>query len=210
MTPHKDLQRQINDLRGNDPNLRNQVLRQLYENPMVAAKVKQWIQQYAAGKLDPADVIQEAVMVLYRDVSSGKFRGEAKLTTYLLRVCQLNISNGSRRKEVLKTNSLDTPESGDRLLKGEVQTTTVEQEEDDERLALRNRMLRKVLAQLTDNCQSALALYYTKNKSTKEIADIKQYAGPNQAKNLLHRCRERLRKLIGDDPNLSNFLKMNR
>jgi RNA polymerase sigma factor (sigma-70 family) len=208
--PDDDLQRQINDLRGNDPNRRGKVLRQLYESPMVASKVKRWIQQYAAGKLDPADVIQESIMILYRDVSNDKFRGEAKLTTYLLRICQLNISNSRRTKEVKRTNSLDTPENNDHLLKGELQTTSIEQEEEDNRLALRNQLLRNVLAQLTQNCQSALALYYTKNKSTKEIADIKEYAGPNQAKNLLHRCRERLRKLIGNDPDLSNFLKTNR
>jgi len=210
MSSDEDLQRQISDLRGNDSRRRDQVLRQLYESPMVAAKVDQWIQQYAKGKLAVADVIQDSVMITYRHVRDGKFRGESKLTTYLLKICQNVIRNGGRLKSLRVTDSLDHPAAPDISLTKDSATTELEKDEASKRLELRNRLLRKVLAKLTDNCRSALALYYTENKSTREIAEIKNQSGPDQAKKLLHRCRKRLRQLIAEDPDLNNFLKTNR
>lgn len=210
MIPNNDLQRQIADLQSGDPKRRDKVLKALYESPMVAAKAKAWNQQYADGKLDVPDILQESILLFFEKVRSGEFRGDSKLTTYLLKICQNKIRNAGRSKRVRQTDSIDAPESTTLPLGAELLSTTIEEEEAAQQIAHRNKLLRSVLAKLTENCQSAIALYYSQNKSTQQVAEIKQLANPRQAKKLIHRCRERLRQLIGENTDLNNYLKMNR
>ena len=187
-----------------DPIVRNRALKSLYMSPAVNGKIKAWAKQYNVRDKEADDVLQEGIIKLDQLVRDGRFRGESKVETFLLGICLNIIRDASKKvqriefKADLTDADMHTPEDlADNL--SFVSVGDVQQNQDN--------ALAKAMSQLTEICREALSLYYIKEKSMAEVAQERGLANPNQAKKTMHRCREQLRTIILNDPNLSTALK---
>lgn len=189
-------------LQGSDLKQRNAALKQLYLNPVVNAKVREWVKSYALRDKEPDDVLQEAIILLDDLVRNGRFRGESKVETFLLGICKNLIRDGSKKvdriffkDEVTDNDFRDEDAVADSLIAAELSALELQ----------RDAHLMEAMRQLSTVCQEALRLYYLENKSMRELADARGLANPEQAKKNVHRCRESLREIITGNPFFKNF-----
>jgi len=203
MDPDK-LQRQLSDLRSGDLRKRDRVMKELYQNPTLFASVQGWLSQYGAqGKSMPEDIIQEGMMRLYRKVRDDEFAEQSSLSTFLHGICRNLIRNLGRK---VSPDRLDD-ESNFHHLPSDDSPLDELPEENQAALSLRNRLLREILAKLSDNCRSAITMQFWEDKKPKEIALAKGLKNPKQAKKLTFRCRKQLRELINQQPKLRAYFK---
>ena len=183
---------------------RNAVFRNLYLNPMINAKVKSWAKTYNLTQSDPDDILQEAIVLLDEKVRSGAFRGNSKVTTFLLGICHNMIRDRVKRvnRVVLKGEFLDA----EQLTEAEF-FDHMELSEETEWERQRDQTLRKLLQDLDDKCREALKNYYFLRMTMGQIAEKRGLKNAVQAKKAVHRCRQKLRKLIETNPDLTRKLK---
>ena len=72
--------------------------------------------------------------------------------------------------------------------------------------AERRVILQQLLAQVGERCQKLLGLFQL-NHSMREIRDILGYASDQVAANEVHACREKLKKIIHQQPENREVLK---
>ena len=112
------------------------------------------------------------------------------------------MSNRRSADNVLLVNDFTIIETSD-----EDAILSIELEEKNDMEIKRNEILKQLIQLTGDKCQKALHLYYFLQYNMKKVAESRGLSGPHQAKKAMARCREKLRKLIAENPNLQNFLK---
>lgn len=196
----------LSAIKGNDPRSRNLALKQLYMDPAVNAKARDYITTYGADKLEVDDVIQEAIILLDDAIRNDKFHGKSKVRTFLIGVCKNLIRNKGRKIEriTFSVEPHQVPESDDEEKSPEDQVIMHEYDEATEK---RNKVLHELLGALSDGCKQLLTLYYFMQQSLTQVADQVGLKNAHQAKKKAHRCRKKLQSLILEDPQLAHLFK---
>lgn len=137
---------------------------------------------------DADDVMQEAMVALWLNVSTGKYTldGNSKLSTYLYSICRnlwLKRLRAAGRTVALESNP--EPVAPD---------PPVYIDEQEHRI---NR-LREHFRLLGDKCRRILSLFYYEKSAMKEIARELGYT-ESTAKNEKYRCMQRLRQMYDED-----------
>lgn len=192
----------IADIGSNDVAARNNALKILYLDQVANATIARMIADYNS-RLDADDVLQDAVILLDEMIRSGRFRGESKLSSFLIGIAKNIIRNGMRnadkvvyKEEVSENNSESESSPEDFLL-------VQERGENEQK---RDQLLRDALGELTARCQDVLHLYYFKSYSMAQIAEERKLSSAAQAKKDAYDCRQMLKTLVASRPALSNFL----
>lgn len=195
----------IEFIKGDDPKRRNLALKQLYMDQVVTLKIKELIQIYGSKGHEADDVLQEGIILMDELVRSGKFQTQSKVRTFLIGVCKNLIRNKAR-----KVNRIVFKEEVKDYERGEAEVSPEDlillEEYTDEQVS-RDDLLKELLQNLTSNCQEVLRLYYYKSKNMSQVAEERGLKNANQAKKAASRCRQQLRKLITQQPELETFLK---
>ena len=184
--------------------IRNQALKYLYTNPVINAKVRSWAKQYNLTICEPDDILQEAIILMDEKIRKGSFEGKSKVETFLLGIC-FNMIRDQKKKVNrvdLKGEFYDSEQMPNDLQYDFV--AVQEQSEDD---IAKEQLLMQAFQGLDPKCQEALRDYYFKNLSMAKIAEKRSYSSTQIAKTAVHRCREKLRKLIMNNPILSKKVK---
>ncbi len=136
---------------------------------------------------DADDVFQEALIILWERVRSGKYEHTAALGTFLYATARnlwLRRLALARRERPLDANSdctsSDDPSPLEDLVANE--TTTA---------------VRDALDKLGEPCRSLLVLFYWEEASMDEIARQLGMANAATAKSKKYQCKEQLKRLIG-------------
>ena len=124
------------------------------------------------------DVYQEALIVFWQKVASGKLVLTSKISTYLYSIC-LN----QWRKELDRKSRLSREEKD-----GEQFQTHEEQQSYE--IVLEN------IKELGDPCKSILMFYYFDGMSMSDIAERMNFANTDTAKTKKYKCKKRLDALI--------------
>jgi RNA polymerase sigma-70 factor (ECF subfamily) len=137
---------------------------------------------------DACDVFQNAVVIFYQNVKSGKVtRLTSSVKTYLFGI-GLNKGREWRRKE----SRISGEEPSPVLLESMMDNYEASEKEAlEEQLNLMYRALRK----MGDPCKSILELYYFQKLSMEEIASLNGYSGGDSVKTQKYKCIARLRKI---------------
>jgi RNA polymerase sigma-70 factor (ECF subfamily) len=148
------------------------------------------------NRQDAEDVAQEVFFQVYK--SARKFRGEAKISTWLYRIAvnrSLNFIRDNKRFGWLKSLSS--------LLEGERQEVADVPASDSDRpdIALekkeRNVIVQKAIDSLPENQRTAFVLHKYEGLSYQEIAKISKYS-LSSVESLIHRAKLNLqKKLLG-------------
>lgn len=171
----------IDGLRKRDHN----VMRTMYEYyfPMI----EDLVCRNGGNREDAADVFQEGMVVTYEKVCSAKFVWSSTLKTYLFAVCRNKWLMELRRRRSKGTDVLSDVTIAD---EGSIEKDVLRSE--------RNALMRKHFANLGENCQKVMTLFF-KKFSLREIA-LKMGFSEAYAKKRKFVCQQKLIALIADDP----------
>lgn len=135
---------------------------------------------------DAKDIFQEAMIVLYEKVRSGRFELNCQLKTYLYSV--------SKRLWLKKLSTNNRFVSTGVELE---QSFSVEEEvEAHERRDAEFDMMEKAIASLGEPCKSLLEAYYLNKQNMQVIAAAFGYTNADNAKNQKYKCLVRLKKIF--------------
>ncbi|HXG38143.1 MAG TPA: sigma-70 family RNA polymerase sigma factor [Bacteroidota bacterium] len=135
---------------------------------------------------DADDLLQEALVVLWERVRSGRFEQRAQLSTFLYAtVKNLWFRRLARKKREIATE-LDPEQTWDG------QQSALEDLVDDEAAARVQRALRVI----GEPCRSLLLLFYWEERSMEEIAAALGFANADTAKAKKYQCKKMLEKLL--------------
>lgn len=142
---------------------------------------------YNNGTVDDArDVFQEAMVVLYEKVKSGRFELSCQLKTYLYSICRrLWLKKLSQQQKFV--TDLDSKESW------------ISVEEDLEQHEQQNQafhLMEKAMSSLGEPCRSLLDAFYLQKKSMVDIAAAFGYTNADNAKTQKYKCLTRLKKIF--------------
>ena len=145
---------------------------------------------------DIEDAIQEAIVVFDKGIRLGNFRGGSSLKTYFISICKGRIS--SNRRSVKRINWTDDHLSMDSV--EEIQPEIIMLSE--EKISI----IRQMIGMLDKTCQEVLQLYKL-NYSNQEIADKVNLGNTNNARQWVHKCKNRLKKIIAQHPNYHSYFE---
>ena len=135
---------------------------------------------------DARDIFQEAMIVLYEQVSSGSFELSCQIKTYLYSVC--------RRLWLKKLHQMQRFNPSFENLE---ETISVEEELDaHEKRNADFIIMENALSKIGEPCKSVLEAFYLQKKSMPEIADFFGYTNADNAKTQKYKCLVRLKKIF--------------
>jgi RNA polymerase sigma-70 factor (ECF subfamily) len=133
-----------------------------------ADTVARWAQQLGGANVDADDVVQEVFLVVSRQL--GRFRGDARFTTWLFEVTRKITANHRRRHRwrFWRSSAEHTQDGADHQA-SQVLTPDAELER---RQAV--AQLYQTLDKMPEKYRTVLVLYEIEGLSTQEIADLRQ------------------------------------
>ncbi|MEM1118962.1 MAG: sigma-70 family RNA polymerase sigma factor [Bacteroidota bacterium] len=174
-----------------------------------------------------ADIRQEALYILLRNIEGRDFKNERHEQTYYINTCRNLIINDYRNKGKVylkkKPNDWDNNNTDDyqneekvylnkrvddwdytnpELITGQWEKQITAEEEKE-----RNTALRRLINQMKDQCRFALVAYYFSKVSQSEIASVIGLANAGSVATKIGKCRKKLHAVIEQSPVLYNLLK---
>lgn len=149
-----------------------------------------WIQNHGGSSSDAADILQEAMVVLYEKSQHEDFRLTCKIGTYLFAIGKhlwyKKLQKQQRQPGILPESAGD--DDTDWAYEEDIKT--------HEERELHYEQLNNALEQIGEPCRSLLKAFYHKDKSMQEIAQEFGYTNPDNAKTQKYKCLNRLRKIF--------------
>ena len=175
---------------------RNSAIQAIYQDRSFRQKVISYIKNNSGNQADGEDAFHEGLIVLDRNIRSGKFRGESSLKVYLFSICKFVWMNQIRKK-----SKVDYTEDNSRL--DEVDRNSPEMTFMKEEKKV---LLRKIVAKLGPKCQRILELWKL-SYSMQEIAKEMGYSSAAMARKHKHKCHKSLVKMLNEHPKLMEMIK---
>ncbi len=144
---------------------------------------------------DAEDVFQDVLVAFYRNVRTGKFRGDSAIKTYLYSMVRNQWL--VRLKKNQRNVNMENPEHADKTM------YVVQSSYKTEDLA---NEVNKLLSEVSDRCRELLKLYYFDNLSMSELAERAGFDNENSAKTQKYKCMQRLIKIMADRSDLKKML----
>ncbi|QCX38345.1 sigma-70 family RNA polymerase sigma factor [Aureibaculum algae] len=148
--------------------------------------VKGWVNNNNGNDDDAFDIFQEAMMVFYKNLISGKYESSSKISTYLFGICKRQWLNQlNRRLKYEKPSDIitSTEDKGDDGFEIEF---TIGRE------SLKN-YINKALDKLGEPCKELLEKSIFLKLRMKELAEMFDYSSAHSARQQKLRCIKRLR-----------------
>lgn len=164
----------------NDRTVFEDMYRRFY--PMARKQIIQW----GGQEEDARDVFQEGVVAMWQNARSGRFQLQsgARLSTYLVRICQHHWYEKSKKASTRREIRTETIE--DRGADPDFLIQWLDQEAQD--------AFEHQFGKLGTRCQELLRRYYYERESLRTIAEWLN-VGEASAKNEKYRCMQRLKKI---------------
>lgn len=171
----------INSIKNGGQKEVNKAISSLYA--LNFSKVERYLLAKGSTKEQIKDIFQEAILVVFRKIRSGDFRGDSAVSTFLFAVCK-NIWF----KEVKRAGRLGSSTSLE-LADNELLDKPAHE--------LNRRIeLVEVIKGLGQECQEILVSYYFKKMSMKELKEQYRVDSIGAMKNRKYRCLKNLITII--------------
>lgn len=160
--------------------------------------ISNWLQPLPP-KLKAIDVFVPKLTDLVLNIMTGKavISPQATIKTLLYSYC------GYGKKNQWRNNSNEN-KLKNKLLPPIKQEETAEEKE--KKAARKKAFLASLISKIGKNCQKSLKEFYFGGKTNKEIAQIMGFKSEQQSRNLLSKCRKKLKKMILEHPNWEDYL----
>ena len=160
--------------------------------------LKSIVMKNSGNEADAEDMVQEAIIAFMNVVRSGKYRGEANVSSFLYTLTKnLWFSELKKRGSMTKRNEVF--ETGRETLEKGVDETLIH----NENLSL----VSTLFAKLGDKCKQILSLFYFEEMSMKDILEHTSYENEQVLRNKKYKCQKELMRMVAEHPTLSVNLK---
>ena len=160
--------------------------------------IRYMVTSNSGNEMDAEDLFQDAMVVLYQNISKQNLNLTSSLNTYLYSICWHLWLQRLNKRDV----------------KFEFKVTTemniIEQEEDFEEILEESdkyRLFQRHFSELSLNDQKVLKLYLSKT-TMKVLANIMGFKSANYAKVRKYVCKEKLKNLIVRDPQFKEYYQL--
>ncbi|MEI6061472.1 MAG: sigma-70 family RNA polymerase sigma factor [Bacteroidota bacterium] len=170
------------------------IIRYVYKEFFPA--IKYFIKNNSGYEEDAEDIFQEALLVILTKIKDDDFELSSSFITYLYSICRNIWLQKLKRKRMTSKNQDELTHFLD--IQDVEKEVFIENEE-------KYQSFIRQFEHLSGDCQKLLKLFLTK-KSSKEIADHMGYKSEFYAKTKKHLCKEALKKLVENDPDLQQFI----
>ncbi|MDP1815440.1 MAG: sigma-70 family RNA polymerase sigma factor [Leadbetterella sp.] len=150
-----------------------------------------FLKQKGASKEEAYDIYQDAVIVLYEKSKVLDFKLTCSFQTYLISICYNKLKTKWGSKENKMTIPIDISIEDSYTDWYDDEETEIKEKLDKIKIALDE------LKRNADNCHERLRLFYYEKLSNSEIAKTLNLKNANVVKNLIGRCKEVLKKMVG-------------
>ncbi len=171
--------RLIERIRANE----RQVLGELYlrfEN-----MISSFVGRQGGSREDAADLLQEVIIVFWKNALDKNFQLQSKLSTYLMAIAR-NKWLAERRKSYHQSR-----------------TQMPEDTEDDQPNALHLLIdaeegihIKQAFKKISEICRELLSLFYFEERSMQDIAQILKFANVDVAKSKKYQCKKALQNIL--------------
>lgn len=169
------------------------LLNQLYAK--YRGKFLNWARRrYQCDEEDAAEVYQKAFVIFYFNIKNGKL---AELTSNL-ETYFFGIGKNVFRERFKDKYRVNTTEIDERFEPKEMDLSIA----DKYSRIHQKTMVHELLGKLGEVCQKVLLLYYFKRFSMESIAENLGYKNELVAKKKKYQCLQKLRNMVGDNPEL--------
>lgn len=175
---------------------RQAAIRFLYNRGNLRHRVIQFVKANSGNEQDGQDMFHEGIIVLDRNLRTGKFRGESSLDGYLYSICRFQWMN-----QIRKNTRVDLQEDNTQL-----DETVTDNPESLSMDAEKKAILERVLTQLGERCQKILSLWKL-NYSMQEIADQLGFSSAAMATKNKYKCHKSLLKFLEEHPRVMAMLQ---
>ena len=173
----------INRIKAND----RSVLGELYVR--FEKLIFGYVTQHGGSDDDAEDMLQEAIVVLWQNVCSGRFEQKAKIGTYLLAVARNKWHSELRkRRKMERDETLEDRADGNPDVLASIQAGESKQ------------LLHRALSKLGAPCKELLMMFYFEERSMADIARVLGFANEDVAKSKKYQCKQALTKLLTCKP----------
>lgn len=159
-------------------------------------KIKKYIKNNSGDDPDAKDVFQEGILATIKNVEDDKVKESTLFESYLYSVCKFIWLNH------LRVPKFDTLKDQDLSDEYGLEDESVSGIED----SMERNIFQKNFKLLDKVCQDLLRYFFDK-VPLREIAKIMKFNDENYAKKRKHICKERLVKMIKEDPDYKIFLR---
>ena len=172
----------------------DQVLRFLYQE--YKGMIQQFINKNNGSSEEGKDVFQDALIALYENIKSGKFKGDSTISSYLYSIARFMWLNRLKRKNI-EWKILDSQPKAD--IEDSHLPSLLEKESQQKVMDL--------FAQLGEQCKTILVYAIYREYNMREISQKMNYENEQVARNKKYKCLKRLKALIAKQPGLIGLLK---
>jgi RNA polymerase sigma factor (sigma-70 family) len=162
--------------------------------------VRYHVHQNSGNASDVDDLVQEAMIILYKRCMSQTFKLECSLKTYFVSICKnLWLQQLARKYRFLYQSDSEVNEPH-----------STYRSDDPDRLeeeAVKHRLFYKNMLALPKDCQHLLELYFLEIPY-KEIARMLKLKDEVFVKTRKYACKNLLRKKIMNDPEFHQYFKL--
>jgi len=169
----------IERIRANDRKVLGEIF--LKYEKLVATFVK----KHQGSAEDAEDILQESIIVLWRQVLKPDFSLTSKLGTYLLAIAKNKWFAELRKRK-------QTTDLSDEYRLSDNNPSFLENILEDEEI----NIIENALNKLQKICKEILLLFYFEERSMRQIAALLNLAGPDVAKAKKYQCKKALQKIL--------------
>jgi len=137
---------------------------------------------------DAEDMLQDALIVLWERVRSGRFEYAARLETFIV----ATVRNMWLRRLARKKRELPAAAASGEPASGE--SSPLEEIIESEEVEL----VQRALGKLGDQCRKLLVFYYWDELSMEEIASRLGFLNADTVKSKKYQCKKELQRIIGE------------
>jgi RNA polymerase sigma factor (sigma-70 family) len=184
-------QKIIQEIKNGDP---MGVMQHLYDHQY--PKLKTYILRNSGSEEDAQDIFQETVMKLFSHIKLGKFKPEYEIGGFMYIVG----ANAWKRKNKGNIHHADI-EKIDPGMYQENQTYDKLFDKD------KKRIINEFFDKVGENCKALLKLVIFYKMSLKEVSEKLGYSSVDTAKTRHYKCKQKLIKIIKDQPEYGEFIR---
>jgi RNA polymerase sigma factor (sigma-70 family) len=172
----------------------NEALAIIYKSTL--PKIRNYILRNSGTEDDVKDIFQDAVVIFYRRVKTGRLEEMVNIDGFLYSVSRnLYLNHLSR----YASKNLRIPVEDKEDLAGDIFGDLLLREKETQ--------MDKLLSKLGDACTKILKMAIFQHYTMKEIAEKLGYANQDVVKSKNYKCRQRLTELLKGNEELINMLR---
>ena len=145
---------------------------------------------------DVEDAIHEAVIVLDQHIREYKYVPTGSLKNYFIAICKGR--RYSNHRTGFRIDYTDDSQKMDKVAGAEPESILLEEE--------LKSLIQEVMNRLDETCQEVLRMFKL-SYPMKDIAEEIELSNANNARQWVHKCKQRLEKLVAKHPTIEKYFK---